>query len=79
MSLYNTINPFEPVRPYDPLQFDLPSQWRVDVAAPERIEPLQDPEASVSAVLADPLHSPPLRELVGPGDQVCIAFTHPAV
>ena len=79
MSQYNTINPFEPVRPYDPLQFNLPSQWRVDIAAPGPIEPLKDLEASVSAALADPLHSPPLRELVGPGDQICIAFTHPAI
>jgi nickel-dependent lactate racemase len=29
--------------------------------------------------LADPLHSPPLGELVGPGSQVCIAFTHPHI
>jgi nickel-dependent lactate racemase len=64
-------------RPHDAPYFDLPPNWRVDVVNPESVEPLADPQASVTAALADPLRSPPLNELVGPGDQVCIAFMHP--
>ena len=79
MSQYDARPPLNPARPYDALRFDLPSHWPVDVADPGAVEPLKDPQASVEAALANPLHSPPLRELAGPGDQVCIAYTHPAV
>ncbi len=79
MSQLNAHIPLNPVRPLDDPRFNLPSHWRVDVADPGPIQPLKDPQASVEAALADPLHSPPLRELARPGDQVCIAFTHPDI
>lgn len=79
MSQFNAHGPIDPARPYDSWRFHLPSHWRVDVADPESVQPLQDPQAGIAAALADPLHSPPLTELVGPGDHVCIAFTHPGV
>jgi nickel-dependent lactate racemase len=78
MSQSGAHSSIDPVRPYDALRFLLPSHWRLDVAEPEPAEPLNDPQASIAAALAEPLHSPPLAEMVGPGDSVCIAFTHPS-
>jgi nickel-dependent lactate racemase len=79
MSRFNARSSLDPVRPDTIPDFDPPSDWRVDVAAREPVEPLQDPQASVAAALAKPLHAPPLTAMVGPGDQVCIAVTHPIV
>jgi nickel-dependent lactate racemase len=62
----------------DAQTFDLPSRWHVELAEPQTTQPLSDPQASVEAALADPLHTPPLSELVASGDQVCIAFTPPS-
>ena len=68
-------------RPIDPprslIPSELPSDWRVDVADPELPGPVASPESIVEAALANPLGSPPLEALAGPGDQVCIVFTHP--
>jgi nickel-dependent lactate racemase len=79
MPLPNAQSPIDPVRPYDGGRFHLPAQWRVDIADPGPVQPLQNPRARIAAALADPLHSPPLAELVGPGAHVCIAFTHPNI
>ena len=79
MSQSNAHRSIDPVWPHTISRLDLPSHWHVDVAAPEPVEPLKAPQASVATALADPLHSPPLRELAGRGDQVCIAFTPPAI
>lgn len=79
MSQFNAHSSLDPVRPGAILGFDPPSAWRVDVATREPVEPLENPYASVAAALAEPLHSPPLTEMVEPGDQVCIVFSHPAV
>ncbi len=57
---------------------DLPANWRVDIADSPPIAPLSDPQVAVTTALSAPLHAPPLREIVRPGDQVCIAFTPPA-
>ncbi len=77
MSQINTHSPTDPTQFYDVTRLNLPSNWRVHLANPEPVEPLKDPQASVAAALLDPLHSPPLKELIGPGDNVCIVFTHP--
>jgi nickel-dependent lactate racemase len=79
MPLSNAQSPIDPVRPYDDGRFHLPAQWRVDIADPGPVPRLQNPRARIAAALADPLHSPPLAELVGPGAHVCIAFTHPNI
>jgi nickel-dependent lactate racemase len=79
MSLSNAQSPIDSVRPYDDGRFHLPAQWRVDIADSGPVQPLQNPRARIAAVLAGPLHSPPLAELVGPGAHVCIAFTHPNI
>jgi nickel-dependent lactate racemase len=79
MSQPNTYAPIDRLKSPDNLRRSLPAHWRVDVAAPERVEVLDDPKASIDHALSEPVQSPPLAELVGPGDQVCISFSHPSV
>lgn len=67
-----------PTHPDVAADLALPSHWKRDVAVPELVESIADPQASVEAALADPLQSPPLRKLAKPGDQVCIALAPPA-
>ncbi len=57
------------------LTFDLPPGWRGTVVESKTVPPIEDVPAAVAQVLANPTHSPPLRELAGPGDRVCIVFT----
>jgi nickel-dependent lactate racemase len=79
MSQFNVDGPVDSARPYDSWRFHLPSHWRVDVADLGSVQPLKDPTAGIAQALVDPLNSPPLAELVGPGDHVCITFTHPSI
>jgi nickel-dependent lactate racemase len=57
------------------LGFDLPPGWRGAVVESRTVPPIADVPAAVSAALASPTNSPPLRELARPGDKVCIVFT----
>ena len=57
------------------LAFSLPAGWQGTVVESKTAPPIQDVAAAVTAALADPVNSPPLRELAGPGDKVCIVFT----
>jgi len=57
------------------LTFILPPGMRGLVIQPRPAEPLADVEAAIAATLADPVNSPPLRELARPGDRACIVFT----
>jgi len=57
------------------LVFTLPPGVRGLTIQPRPVEPLADVEASVAAALAEPVSSPPLRELARPGDRACIVFT----
>ena len=57
------------------LNFDLPSGWTGTVVSSRTLPPLADVSGAVTAALAEPLNSPPLRELAGPGSRVCIVFT----
>jgi len=57
------------------LAFTLPPGVRGLTIQPRPVEPLADVEASVAAALAEPVGSPPLRELARPGDRACIVFT----
>jgi nickel-dependent lactate racemase len=77
MSQPSTQNSIDRTPPYGATDLDLPSNWHVHVAEPGPIFPLQNPAVSVMEALRDPLGTPPLQELVRPGDQICIAFTHP--
>ena len=79
MSQPNAYAPIDLVWSSDDLRRSLPAQWRVDVAALGPVKMPDDPQASIAQALAEPIQSPPLTELVGPGDHVCIAFSHPNV
>jgi nickel-dependent lactate racemase len=57
------------------LKFDLPAGWRGAVVESKTVPPVDDVPAEVAGALASPTNSPPLRELAGPGDTVCIVFT----
>jgi nickel-dependent lactate racemase len=57
------------------LVFALPMGMRALKVQPHPVEPLADVEAAAAAALAEPVGSPPLKELARPGDQVCIVFT----
>jgi nickel-dependent lactate racemase len=78
MSQSSTFSSTGPAWSHEVYGFDVPADWRVDIADPKSIEPQKDPHASVAAALDDPLDSPPLKEIAQPGDQVCIVFTHPS-
>lgn len=57
------------------MEFDLPDHMRVDTITARAADPIPDFEKAVQISLADPIGSPPVRSLAGPGDRVCIVFT----
>jgi nickel-dependent lactate racemase len=63
--------------PYDKteIEFELPPGMTGTVAVSKKLPPIQDVPAAVRDALARPINSAPVRELAGPGDRVCIAFT----
>ncbi|MGD1996432.1 MAG: nickel-dependent lactate racemase [Anaerolineae bacterium] len=63
--------------PYDKsiIEFDLPPGMRGTVLESRPVEPVVDVQEAIAQALAQPIGSPPLRELARPGDRVCIVFT----
>lgn len=57
------------------LEFDLLPGMQATVVTSQSPPPLPDVEAAIVEVLDHPMDSPPLRELVRPGDTACIVFT----
>ena len=57
------------------LEFELPETMRGTYAASQPVEPIFDLEKAIDKALAEPINSPPVRELVKRGDTVCIVFT----
>jgi nickel-dependent lactate racemase len=57
------------------LAFDLPPGWQGMAIESKRVTPVEDVPAAAAEAIANPISSPPLRELARPGDKVCIAFT----
>jgi nickel-dependent lactate racemase len=57
------------------IPFQLPLGMRGTVVTSRPVEALDDAEVAIAAALADPINSPPVRELAGPGHRVCIVFT----
>jgi len=57
------------------LGFELPEGWRGTVVESKTVPPIEDVPAAVAEAVANPTNSPPLRELAGPRDKVCIVFT----
>lgn len=57
------------------IEFDLPPGMTGTVAVSKSLPSIEDVPAAVKATLANPVNSPPVRELAEPGDKVCIVFT----
>ena len=57
------------------LTFELPAGMIGTVAVSRSVPPIEDVPAAIERALADPINSPPLRELAKPGDTACIVFT----
>ncbi|MGD8966727.1 MAG: nickel-dependent lactate racemase [Anaerolineae bacterium] len=57
------------------ITFELPPGMRGTVVTSRSVEPLDDVQAAINEALTDPIDSPPVRELAGPGQRVCIVFT----
>lgn len=57
------------------IEFELPHGMQGAVVVSKPVEPLDDVEAAIEEALRHPIDSPPVRELAGPGDHVCIVFT----
>jgi nickel-dependent lactate racemase len=57
------------------LEFDLLPGMRGEMVEPNPVKPLADVEQDVAEALAQPIDTPPLREMARPGDSVCIVFT----
>ncbi len=57
------------------LEFTLLPGMRGTVVESKKVPPLANVEAAIAEALTHPVGSPPLRELSGPGQRVCIVFT----
>lgn len=57
------------------IEFDLPAGMTGTVAVSKSLPLVEDVPAAVKAALANPVNSPPVRELAQAGDKVCIVFT----
>lgn len=57
------------------ITFELPLSMRGTVVESRRMPPLTDVVGGIEGALAQPVGSPPLRELANPGDKVCLIFT----
>ena len=59
----------------DGLSVTLPGDAPITVVEPQYVPGLTDERGAIEAALADPLGSPPLRALVGPGETVAVVFS----
>jgi len=57
------------------LNISLPDAAGVTVVEPKHLPGLPHPQAALENALRKPIESPPLRDLVGPGDRIAIAFS----
>ena len=57
------------------IEYDLLAGMTGTVAVSKSLPPVKDVPAAVKAALANPVNSPPVRELATAGDKVCIVFT----
>jgi len=57
------------------LSFELPAGMQGTVVVSQPVPHIEDVSAAIEQALAQPINSPPLREIAKPGDTVCIVFT----
>ncbi|MBN1886697.1 MAG: nickel-dependent lactate racemase [Thermoflexales bacterium] len=82
----STVERFEDLRVWQPetfhvpyghtqLAFELPPACHGTLLSSRPVAPLADVEAAIGHALAQPIGTPPLRELARPGQRACIVFT----
>ncbi|MDI6893871.1 MAG: nickel-dependent lactate racemase [Bacillota bacterium] len=54
------------------VRLELPAEWKVEEVAFRRYPAEADPVGAIRRALADPVGTAPLREIVRPGERVCI-------
>jgi nickel-dependent lactate racemase len=57
------------------ITFELPHGMAGTVVTSRPSQPLDDVGGAIREALANPIESPPVRELAGPGKRICIVFT----
>lgn len=57
------------------LSFDVPAGMQSDVVSSRQVSPIADVPAAIEVALDQPVGTPPLGDMAGPGDRVCIVFT----
>jgi len=57
------------------IRFSLPDGMRAAQAVSKPARAIEDERAAVAAALAHPIATPSLREMVRPGQKICIVFT----
>jgi nickel-dependent lactate racemase len=57
------------------IHFSPPAGMRVTLAISKPFPPVEDEQAAVAEALARPIGTPPLHEMVQPGNKVCLVFT----
>jgi nickel-dependent lactate racemase len=57
------------------IAFSLPPGMQGSLAVSQPVPPAEDVPAAIAKALDNPINSPPLRELAGPGASACIVFT----
>jgi lactate racemase len=57
------------------IEFQAPAGVEVDLLTSNDWPGYGDPAGAIDLALAEPIGSPPLRDLAGPGSKVCIVFT----
>ena len=62
---------------HDTVTLKLPPGVNYELIKAKRVEPLADPCRSLRQALRDPIFSPPLKEVVNPGETVCLLVNDP--
>ena len=57
------------------LELDLSDAWDVTVIEPRFVAGLADPQQALAQAVRAPIKSPPLRDLVAPGDRIGVVFS----
>jgi len=57
------------------IQFSLPSGMKATEAVSKPVLPIENDREAVAEALAHPIGTPRLRDMVRPGNRVCIVFT----
>lgn len=57
------------------LQLELPDKYNIDNIEPKWTESVNDQQLAITEALLNPIGSPPLKEIITPGDKIAIVFS----